>query len=629
MKSRQARCLGLFCAACVLLFATSGIAKNREPVDVVYATGYANSHLLTEPGFSETLISRERLAAYGSASLTDVLSDISGLFVDQNAGRGSFNSLFLRGADPNFTQIRINGIVVNDATNTRGGAFDIGGLSALAIERVEIINDASSALYGSQALAGVINIVTRQANSGMEAVVGLDSHGGYASSVLLANQNISLAITSERPESDFAGSLYESDQVDLNGSWSFFEKHQFRFNARYQNSELQGFPDDSGGELFAVNRDLDQQDNKVGLLGLHYLYALNSGGKIELNTSVFSQDQQRITPAIAPGIRDDFGFPEIRSATDYRRISADVRYLGADKGEWSLLAGLHWEQEQGDQAGELDFSFFALPSDFSLKRDTVGVSALVQRRIGDRLSLRFGGRLERIDGDTVANPRVSADYAITANQRVYGSWGEGFKSASFYALGEPLIGNSMLNDERSRSFDVGHQFDNGRWQVRHVVFASKFTDLIDFDNGPPPSLVNRSKVETRGIESFIRFSINDRWNVEMNQVYVSTKSPTSLRQRPRYRFNLSVNYKSSDRLSLWARVRHTSERLDSSIPTSDQFLASNRVVNIGGQWKPSSRWAVTANVQNALQEEYQTSVGNLRDSATILVQLRYVSNPLR
>ena len=605
---------------------SSSDKESAEPLEVVYAIGYPNDQLVAKPSLSTTVISREQLASYGSASLTEVLSDVSGIFVDQNGGRGSFNSVFLRGADPNFTQIRINGIVVNDATNTRGGAFDLGSLSALTIERIDIIRDASSALYGSQALAGVINIVTRQAESGVEAAVGFDSHGGYTSSIMLANEALSLALTSERPNSSIDGSTFESDQIDLSGHWLFSDRHELRFNTRWQENTSEAFPDDSGGALFAANQELELRESVAAQLGIHYLYTLDSGSKVEINSSIFSREEQRLTPTIFPGVRDPAGFPQVAADTDYRRTLLEARYLGANRNRWNWFAGLSWEREEGDQISELDFSVFALPSDFSLERDTISASALVNGQLSNKLKLSFGGRLERIEGETIFSPRISAEYTVGANQELFASWGEGFKSASFFALGDPLIGSPDLNDERAESIEIGHQWVNERWQVRHTLFSTEFTDLIDFDAGPPPALLNLSRVENQGVESAVKLAINKQWTIDLNQTYVSIDAPTTLRQRPRYRAHLAINYTASDNVLVWARGQRTSRRFDSSIATGDLFLPSFNSLDIGARWKLRPRWTLTTNVQNVLNESYEQSVGNVRDDSSVLLQLQYSTN---
>src|SRR5690606_20935123 len=124
------------------------------------------------------------LQSHAGASLLDVLANNSRVHVDLNAGSGSINSLYLRGADPNFTQVQIDGVAVNDPTNSRGGAYDLSALPLAAIERIEILPGAASSLYGSQALAGVINIVTREGIDTPEASLALSSYGGGRTSII-------------------------------------------------------------------------------------------------------------------------------------------------------------------------------------------------------------------------------------------------------------------------------------------------------------------------------------------------------------------------------------------------------------------------------------------------------------
>ena len=92
------------------------------------------------------------------------------MHVDQVGGRGGTGSLYMRGADPNYTLVLVDGVRVNDPTNARGGSFDFSTLDMADVERVEIARGPYSAVYGGDALAGVINIVTRHAPRGQRAM---------------------------------------------------------------------------------------------------------------------------------------------------------------------------------------------------------------------------------------------------------------------------------------------------------------------------------------------------------------------------------------------------------------------------------------------------------------------------
>ena len=110
-----------------------------------------------------TVLSREDFEVEKPRQLADILRRVAGVHMDQVGGRGGTGSLYLRGADPNYTLVLVDGVRVNDPTNARGGSFDSSTFDVADIERVEIARGPYSAVYGGDALAGVVNIVTRRA----------------------------------------------------------------------------------------------------------------------------------------------------------------------------------------------------------------------------------------------------------------------------------------------------------------------------------------------------------------------------------------------------------------------------------------------------------------------------------
>ena len=122
------------------------------------------------------LSTRDTIQARNPGSVVDLLRDLPGVFVQQSGGRGSVVSLFTRGAKPNFTLVLLDGVKANDPTNTRGGSYDFSTLDLNDIERIEFVRGPASAIYGSDAVGGVINIITRRGGDAPEA--GLKAEGG-------------------------------------------------------------------------------------------------------------------------------------------------------------------------------------------------------------------------------------------------------------------------------------------------------------------------------------------------------------------------------------------------------------------------------------------------------------------
>ena len=109
-----------------------------------------------------TVITREMIESRADENVIDLLRGQSGVHVAQAGGRGGIASVQLRGGDPNFTLVLIDGVKVNDPTNARGGSFDFSSLPLAQLERIEIIRGAQSSVYGSDGLGGVVAISTRE-----------------------------------------------------------------------------------------------------------------------------------------------------------------------------------------------------------------------------------------------------------------------------------------------------------------------------------------------------------------------------------------------------------------------------------------------------------------------------------
>src|SRR6185437_10442396 len=167
----------LLCGFSLLLpCAAAAQSENTEHV-IVTGTRLAGH----ESDSNVSVIDAGTIAARDPASAVDLLRDLPGVFVQQSGGRGSVVSLFTRGAKPNFTLVLLDGVKANDPTNTRGGSYDFSTLDLNDIERIEFVRGPASAIYGSDAVGGVINIISRRGGDHLEAALTADGGSfGYA-----------------------------------------------------------------------------------------------------------------------------------------------------------------------------------------------------------------------------------------------------------------------------------------------------------------------------------------------------------------------------------------------------------------------------------------------------------------
>ena len=160
-----------------MLFAASGTTPTPPSQPEIVVTGSRVAASADELGANVTVLTRADFDVEKPAKLADILRRVAGVHIDSVGGRGGTGSLYLRGADPNYTLVLVDGVRVNDPTNARGGSFDFSALDVADVERIEIARGPYSAVYGGDALAGVINIVTRHAPREKTAAT-LDAMGG-------------------------------------------------------------------------------------------------------------------------------------------------------------------------------------------------------------------------------------------------------------------------------------------------------------------------------------------------------------------------------------------------------------------------------------------------------------------
>ena len=234
-------------AGCAGLLLTCLVAQAQEAV-IVTAT-----RLNAAAGANASVLDAATIASRNPGSIVDLLRDLPNVYVQQSGGRGSVVSLFTRGAKPNFTLVLLDGVKANDPTNTRGGSYDFSTLDLNDIERIEFVRGPASAIYGSDAVGGVLNIISRHGGPVFDA--GANVEGGSFGTVRASGHvggpiggaiaNLGIAYTDNGmpvPGSTSRG-------LSLDGALALPEVAgvALSLNGRFSNSVAGSFPDSSGG----------------------------------------------------------------------------------------------------------------------------------------------------------------------------------------------------------------------------------------------------------------------------------------------------------------------------------------------------------------------------------------------
>jgi len=607
-----------------------GDPETRRDVETIVVTGSNQPWAIADLPGSVDVISGEEIEADRYDSVLEVVRRVPGLHADQPGARGARASVYTRGLDPNHTLVLIDGIIVNDPTNARGGSFDFSTLGTDDIERIEIVRGPLSAVHGSDAVGGAINIITRD-GKGRDEISG-DLSGGrwgyFRGYGRLSGERgpLDLALTGSYVDESDPSKIgdYRGGALNASVGLDLPTGIRTRGTLRFSDSRNVAFPEFSGGKELAVIRQRERRDIEELAAGLTVRQTPVPRFEYALRGSVYTRHEDRMSPGVAPSAGDPFGIPaEPHSVDRLRRY--ELSALGTARAPFSisLTAGGDATWESGASSGALVSPFFSTPTDFDLDRVVGGPFAEAHWDSGWGLVLLAGVRADFPDGGSAeVTPRVSGAYALPGLPdglalEVVGSWGQGFKLPSFFALGNPLVGNPALRSERSQGGDAGVTATlwEGRLEARVSYFDITVRNLIDFNADPSIfALENLGRVRSRGVEMGARARPVEGVEIDAQITYADTRDEDTgrrLRNRPRWRGGISLGWKPLDSLNVGIRTLFVGDVLDTSVPTAPAVvtLESYERIDLAISWAPRDWVEVYLAVDNLLDADFEEAVG--------------------
>lgn len=571
-------------------------------------------------------IDQAQLERQAPLSILDALQNLPGIYVSQPAGRSGIASVTSRGAESNFTVVMVDGVQVNDPTNTRGGSFDFTTLDLNEVQSIQLIQGPASSRYGSDALAGVINITTipKKPGTSLQLSIGeQDFRTAGLRSTLFANElgrlNLAVSTVTDDARSD---AEYSGDFIRLNYS-NQFDHSKVQGQFAFSESAQSGFPEDSGGREFAVLRGLDVRSNDSAT------FALSSQHEISIDTQLLFQinhlrrRDEFDSPGIAPGPRSDFGVPPNSSDSRFERTQANVHLVHKWPG-LEVVAGIDWRREDGEADGEVTFLG---PTFFSLDRNSTGLFAEALVPLGSKTKFHASLRRdepEQFDGETTY--ALAIDHTFNERLSFFARTATGFKLPSFFALGNSLVGNPDLNPETVSSYEVGL---SGRFgesnRLQLSWYYSDFEELIDFD---PIAFtnVNRSNVTTTGFDlnwsgELERYAI--QYGLFVSYVDIDIEPSGRLRQRPQWSIGANAEVAIGKHANFNLTLQNADERFDSSIPNPEVELAAYTRLDAALHYDFTSKLRTSLVFDNLLDAKYSDADGFLAIGRRARLTLRY------
>ncbi len=614
-------------AAAAMLFAAADTGAQQPEVSTAVAppvevSAYRIPLLTTEAVQGVSVITQEQIDARKPADVMELLQMVPGVQVDQVGAPGGVASVYIRGSDPEQVLVLVDGVRVNDPLLSRGGSFDLSGIDPASIERIEVLRGGGSAIYGADAMGGVINIVTRRgaakpADVTLSGGVGGDGYYSYGARLASSTEQVSASVgashLSDGETSD--GGTLDLDTVNASLAFHPSARGEVQFFVNSTQRDSSSFPDQSGGIELAVIRTLEQREVDQNTVGANLTLTPWDPVTFKFQLSRYNSNENIQTPGVAPGPANPFGLPAQQSATDFTRdgflVSAGLRLPLQS----TLVLGYERLRENGVSDSIIDFGV-PTPVSFDLDRTTDSLFASLKSTPVPNLVLLLELRSDDVsDQGSELSPGAGVRYTFPTQTTFKAHYSEGFRPPSFFALGNPLVGNPDLVPETSKGGEIGVEqtlLDN-RLFVGVTWFLTEYEDLIDFDETIPPfgQLVNRSSVDTEGAEVQLAVRPLDRLSITASYTYLSADiedSDQHLLHRPRNSVAFGFNYAWSEAWRFVWNTVYASDSFDFSIPTGEVELDSwtRTDVALSYTWK-----AVTATfaIDNLFDSDYEQYVG--------------------
>jgi vitamin B12 transporter len=606
--------------ACFLVAANQSWSATLQTLEPIIVTATKLDTPAREVASSVSVVGRQDLENKQAHTVLDALRDIPALDVVRSGGIGQQTSVFLRGANSAHTLVLIDGIEVNDpSTSTR--FFDFSFLSTDNIERIEILRGPGSTLYGSDALGGVINIITKRGKGKPTASFSLEG-GSYEThqekfDFSGGTEFINYSLSASFLESDGISSAstkdgnHERDGYDRTAVASRigltpaeFLDIDFIFRYTDSESELDDF----------VGPGADDPNNTLDTESIFF----RSQAAITLFENLW---EQKIGFSLTDYDRKNIDNPDPVDPLDATNSQFKSRLHKVD---WQhnfnlhptniLTFGLEYEKEKA----EFTTAFSSLDEKSA---ETTGYYLQDQIKLWNSFFTTLGLRVDDHNrfGSRLTYRITSAYVLDQSGTKIKASYGTAFKAPSLSQLFEEsafAVANPDLDPEKSRGWDVGieQSFLEEKLILSATYFENHFEDLIvgvpvdPNDIFGPFQNVNLDEAQTKGVELTATVRPFEGLILKGNYTYTDTEDRETgeqLLRRPRHKYNLGMNYRFLAKGNIHLDVLYVGERDDVGGIKLDAYTT----INLAAYYDLTKYLRVFGRVDNLFDEEYEEVSG--------------------
>lgn len=602
---------------------TMSDTEESESTDVKYDLGDVivsatkTEAYQAEVGSSTSVITAEDIKKSGKKSVKEILRDILGVTVSQSGAFGGQTSVYLRGAKPGQTLVMIDGVEVNDPISA-DRSFNFANLITDNIERIEVVRGPQSTLYGSDAMAGVINIITKKGTGkpGFESYFEGGSHNTFI-------ENIGSSGSIDKFNYSMSATRFDSDGISAAAVGSENDPyHNTAISSRVGYKILDNAELSLVAHYTDVKKSIDATDNNYpyGLIDmpnytswskdlttkLAFDQSINSWWTHTLSFSYYDirrKDKKEWDPVNGDNVND--WYKGNNKKIEWQHNISPVKWN-------TLTAGLEYEDETGSSY------YYVNPDPWlsSSKQDRKSVNNMGyyfqdQLKLWEKLFITPGVRIDDNELFGIqATYKISTAYLIPQiGTRFKGNWGTGFKAPSLFQL-YSSYGNPNLRPDESRSYDVGFEQSlfGDKVSFGLTYFHNNFKNMVDFDLDPASptyyKYINIGKAMTQGFEFGTKFMPLENLTFGFNFTYTDTEDKETgleLLRRPKRQFNFDIDWAFLPKANLQLGIDYVGSRKDVGYITDKAYT----VVRIASSYDITKNLQVFGRIENLFDKKYQ------------------------
>lgn len=596
-----------FSATAISLWAQNGFAQDAENTLVTTANRFAQpvSSVLAPV----TVVTREEIDRWQSKSLTDVMRRLPGVDIAQNGGMGQSSSLFIRGTNSSHVLVLIDGIRLNQAGIS--GSSDLSQIPLSLVQRIEYVRGARSAVYGSDAIGGVVNIITGREKPGTTLTAGTGSNGyqsydGSTQQMLGKDTRVTLAGNYTYTKGyDVVANLPDTSgdpaQKDRDG---FMSKSLYGAIEHQFDDEFSGFVRGYGYDnrtaydgTYSYNSDYSQI---TGLPDTRQLYSQTWDTGLRFNHDIYS------TQLIASySHTKDYNYDPRQGRYGNAATADDIEQYNVQwgntlqVGRGTVSGGVDW-QRQSTEPGTAYLTN-------GYEQHNTGLYATAQQQFGE---VTLEGAVRGDDNSQFGwhnTWQSAASWEFLSGYRLFASYGTAFKAPQYGQL-YSSYGNPDLDPEKSKQWEGGVEGLSGPVSWHLSGYRNDIDDLIAYANN---SYYNVSKARIKGVEATASFDTGPvshtvSWDY-LDPRDANTDKLLVRRAKQQVKYQLDYTLYDFD----WSlSYQYLGERYDTNYNTYETVkLGGVSLWDLAVSYPVTSQLTVRGRIANLFDKDYETVYG--------------------